>query len=45
MKQLFPTLALYIAVYTNPDPICLLLASVKKETAHWLSDNDAYLIY
>ena len=44
MKQVVPTLALYIVVYTRLDPICPLLASVKK-TAHCLSGDDAYLIY
>ena len=39
MKQLLPTLALYFVVYTRLDPICLLHASGKQETACCLSDD------
>ena len=37
MKQRLLTLALYFVVYTRLDPICLLHASGKQETA--LSDQ------
>ena len=39
MKQPLPTLALYFVAYTRPDPICLLLANGKQETACCLSDD------
>jgi len=40
MKQCLLTLALYFLVYTRLDPICLLNASGKQETACCLSDDD-----
>ena len=39
MKQPLPTLARYFVVYTRLDPICLLLANGKQETACFLSDD------
>ena len=39
MKQRLLTLALYFIVYTRLDPICLLHASGKQETACCLSDD------
>ena len=39
MKQPSPTLALYFVAYTRPDPICLLLANGKQETACCVSDD------
>ena len=39
MKQPLPTLALYFVVYTRLDPICLLLANGKQETAYCFSDD------
>ena len=39
MKQRLLTLALYFVVYTRLDPICLLHASGKQETARCLSDD------
>ena len=39
MKQCLLTLALYFVVYTRLDPICLLLANGKQETACCLSDD------
>ena len=39
MKQFLLTLALYFVVYTRLDPICLLHASGKQETACCLSDD------
>ena len=39
MKQRLLTLALYFVVYTRLNPICLLHASRKQETACFLSDD------
>ena len=39
MKQLLPTLALCFVVYTKLDPICVLHASGKQDTACCLSDK------
>jgi len=39
MKQRLLTLPLYFVVYTGLDPICLLNASGKQETACCLSDD------
>jgi len=39
MKQRLLTLALYFVVYKRLDPICLLPASGKQETASCLSDD------
>ena len=39
MKQRLLTLALYFVAYTRLDPICLLHASGKQETACCLSDD------
>ena len=39
MKQRLLTLALYFVIYRRLDPICLLQASGKQETACCLSDD------
>jgi len=44
MKQRLLTLALYFVVYTRLDPICLLHANGKQETACCLSDDSLNVI-